>query len=53
MNITVAVALLVMLLVYIGETPRAAQSAPKRSEADDHAWIDELENLDAMTDDFI
>lgn len=49
----VAIALLVMLLVYIGAPPRAAQSAPKRADADDLAWIDELENLDAMTDDFI
>ena len=53
MNITVALALLVMLLVHIGTKNRPAQSAPKGPKEDDLAWIDELEVLDAATDDFI
>ena len=50
MNIAIAVALLIMLFVHIGKknTP-----APKKSERDDLAWIDELEVLDAIMGDSI
>ena len=53
MNIAIAVALLIMLLVHIGKKSKPAQPAPKKPERDDLAWIDELEVLDAIMDDFV
>ena len=53
MNIAVAVALLIMLIVHIGKKNKAVQPAPKKPEQDDLAWIDELEVLDAIMDDFV
>lgn len=53
MNIAIAVALLIMLLVHIGKKNKPAQTAPKKPEKDDLAWIDELEILDAIMDDFV
>ena len=43
MNIAIAVALLIMLLVHIGKKNKATQTAPKNTNRDDIAWIDELE----------
>ena len=53
MNIAIAVALLIMLIVHIGKKNKTAQYAPKSSGRDDLAWIDELEVLDAIMDDFV
>ena len=53
MKIAIAVALLIMLIVHIGKKNKPAQPAPKSSGRDDLAWIDELEVLDAATDDFV
>ena len=53
MNIAIAVALLILLIVHIGKKNRPAQPAPKSSGRDDLAWIDELEILDAIMDDFV
>ena len=53
MNIVIAAALLIMLIVHIGKKNRSAQPAPKKSKKDDLAWIDELEILDAALDDFV
>ena len=53
MNIAIAVALLLMLVVHIGKKNRPAQPSPKSSGRDDLAWIDELEVLDAIMDDFV
>ena len=53
MTFTIAVALLIMLLVHIGKKSKPAQPAPKTPEKDDLAWIDELEVLDAIMDDFV
>lgn len=53
MNIAIAVALLIMLIVHIGKKNKPAQQAPKTTERDDLAWIDELEILDAIMDDFV
>ena len=53
MNIMIAIALLVMLLIHIGGKGRAASAAPRKTKKDELGWIDELELLDAATDDFI
>ena len=53
MNIAIAVALLILLIVHIGKKNKATQTAPKTPEKDDLAWIDELEVLDAIMDDFV
>lgn len=53
MNIAIAVALLIMLIVHIGKKNGETQSAPKNTGPDDLGWIDELEVLDAIMDDFI
>ena len=53
MNIAVVVALLIMLIAHIGKKNKPAQPAPKKAERGDHDWIDELEVLDAIMDDFI
>jgi hypothetical protein len=53
MNIAIAAALLIMLLVHVGKKNKPAQPAPKKAERDDLFWIDELEALDAIMDDFI
>ena len=53
MNIAIAVALLIMLLVHIGKKNKPAQHAPKKPEKDELEWIDELEVLDAIMDDFV
>ena len=53
MNIAIAVALLIMLIVHIGKKNKPAQPVPKKTERDDLAWIDELEVLDAIMDDFV
>ena len=53
MNIAVAVALLIMLIVHIGKNNKPAQAVPKNKGKNDLAWIDELEVLDAIMDDFI
>ena len=53
MTIAIAVALLIMLVVHIGKKNKRAQPAPKKAERDDLFWIDELEVLDAIMDDFI
>ena len=53
MNIAIAVALLIMLIVHIGKKDTPAQAVPKKSERDDLTWIDELEALDAIMDDFV
>lgn len=53
MNIAIAAALLIMLLVHIGKKNKPAQPEPKKPEKDDLAWIDELEVLDAIMDDFV
>lgn len=53
MNIVIAVALLIMLLAHIGKKSKPAQPAPKQPEKDELAWIDELEVLDAIMDDFV
>ncbi len=53
MNIAIAVALLIMLIVYIGKKNKHSQPAPQKLERDDLAWIYELEVLDAIMDDFI
>ena len=50
MNIAIAVALLIMLFVHIGKKNKPA---PKSAERDALAWIDELEVLDAIMDDFV
>ena len=50
MNIAVAVALLIMLPMHIGKKNKPA---PKKPEKDELAWIDELEILDAIMDDFV
>ena len=50
MNIAVAAALPIMLIVHIGKKNKPAQ---KKARRDDLAWIDELEVLDAITDDFV
>ena len=42
-----------MLIVHIGKKNKPAQPAPKNTNRDDLAWIDELEVLDAVMDDFI
>ena len=52
MNIAVAAALLILLLVHIGKKNGEMQSAPKKTGPDDLGWIDELEVLDAVMDDF-
>ena len=53
MNIAIAAALLIMLLVHVGKKNKPAQPAPKNKGKDDLFWIDELEALDAIMDDFI
>ena len=53
MNIAIAVALLIMLIVHIGKKSKPTQPAPKKPERDDLGWIDELEILDAIMEDFI
>ena len=53
MNIAIAAALLIMLIVHFGKKNKPAQTAPNKSERDDLAWIDELEVLDAVMDDLI
>ncbi|MBR0039869.1 MAG: hypothetical protein IJP64_00635 [Oscillospiraceae bacterium] len=53
MNIAIAAALLIMLIVHIGKENHAAPPAPKKTERDELDWIDELEVLDAITDDFV
>ena len=53
MNIAIAVALLILLIVHIGEKSKAVQPAPKIKGKDDLAWIDDLEVLDAIMDDFV
>ena len=53
MNILFAAALLFALIVYIRQESRPARRTPKKPERDDLAWIDELELLDAATDDFV
>ena len=53
MNIAIAVALLIMLIVHIGKKNKPTQPALRKTERDDLAWIDELEVLDAATDDFV
>ena len=53
MNIAIAVALLILLIVHIGKKNKLAQPAPKTPEKDDLAWIDDLEVLDAIMDDFV
>lgn len=53
MNIAIAVALLIMLIVHIGKKNKPAHPAPKQPEKDELAWIDELEVLDAIMDDFV
>lgn len=53
MNIAIAVALLILLIVHIGKKNNATQPAPKTPERDDLDWIDELEVLDAIMDDFV
>ena len=53
MNIAIAVALLIMLIWQIRKKNKPAQPAPKKPERDDLAWIDELEVLDAIMDDFV
>ena len=50
MNIAIAVALLIMLIVHIGKKNKPA---PRKPERDDLFWIDELEVLDAIMDDFV
>ncbi len=52
MNIAIAFALLIMLLVHIGKKSKSVRNAPKKPEWDDLDWIDELEIFDAITDDF-
>ena len=49
MNIVIAVALLILLILHIGKKNKPAQKKPER---DNLAWIDELEILDAIMDDF-
>ena len=53
MNIVIAVTLLIMLVVHIGKKNKPAQPAPKNKGKDDLFWIDELEVLDAIMDDFV
>ena len=53
MNIAIAAALLIMLIMHIRKKSKAPQPAPKKPERDDLAWIDELEVLDAVMDDLI
>ena len=50
MDILIALALLVWLVSRCGKR-RAA--APKKAPPDESGWIDELELLDAATDDFV
>lgn len=53
MNIVIAVALLIMLIVHIGKKNSDPRSAQKNHKHDDPDWIDELEVLDAVWDDSI
>ena len=53
MNIAIVAALLVLLIVQIGKKNRSAQEAAKKTGPDELAWIDELEVLNAITDDFV
>lgn len=53
MNVIIAIALLILLLVHIGEKGRAAQDTQRKRQTDELGWIDEPELLDAATDDFV
>ena len=53
MNIAIAAALLILLIVHIGKKKSPARSAAKKAELDEPDWIDELEILDAVMDDFM
>ena len=53
MNIVIAVALLIMLIVHIGKKNSDPRPAQKNHKHDDPDWIDELEVLDAVWDDSI
>lgn len=50
MNILIALALLVWLISRCGKR-RAAE--PKKTPPEEPGWVDELELLDAATDDFV
>ncbi len=55
MNIILAFVLLILLVVHIEkkDKPVKAERAARKAANDDLNWIDELEILDAATDDFI
>lgn len=53
MNIVIAVALLIMLIVHIGKKNSDPRPTQKNHKHDDPDWIDELEVLDAVWDDSI
>lgn len=55
MNIMLAFVLLVLLVIYIEKKDSSvkAERADRKAANDDLDWIDELEILDAATDDFI
>ena len=54
MNVLIALALLIWLLSRCGKKRTAStHTAQKEAPPDEFDWIDELELLDAATDDFI
>lgn len=55
MNLLIAFGLLIMLIIYIGKKDRSVKEelAARKAEPETLDWIDELELLDAATDDFI
>lgn len=53
MNIVIAVALLALLLVHIGEqSHRPAQGKTRAGNEEELDWIDELELFDAALDEY-
>ena len=53
MNIVLAAAILLLLLVHVGQENGPARNAPGQSKENGLDFLDELEILDAATDDFI
>lgn len=53
MHIVIAIALLVMLLAHIRRKDSTTQPVRDEKKRDDLKWIDELEILDAVMDDYI
>ncbi len=53
MNIVIAAALLILLLIHAGRMGKTPRKAAEKNRPDAPDWIDELEILDAATDDFV